>query len=293
MWWAGLGHQSRRLPPGIAINPTTCFTLLGAPIGGVAFCEQKTVAQHVDTARPLLDAIAELPEPQTGLLLLRHCASFCKVVYATRVTPSTCLGSAMETFDTAVRHCLEAVCTGPLSAEAWLQASLPTTAASRSRDVPEEAIRQMVREIQQLQPANPPDNLFMQCLGRPQRDQAPPQNVELTRRALEEWERTICENKAMAILEQIQEGRPALFQRDGGAMLIAIVLDRPLQEAQELVDQPHLFLQEIQQVLDDKKSHPILERMLRMIQGDTAKQEASSSMERPSHTEYMDDTQYQ
>ena len=165
--------------------------------------------------------------------------------------------------------------------------------ASRSRDVPEEAIRQMVREIQQLQPANPPDNLFMQCLGRPQRDQAPPQNVELTRRALEEWERTICENKAMAILEQIQEGRPALFQRDGGAMLIAIVLDRPLQEAQELVDQPHLFLQEIQQVLDDKKSHPILERMLRMIQGDTAKQEASSSMERPSHREYMDDTQYQ
>ena len=94
----------------------------------------------------------------------------------------------------------------------------------------------------------------MQCLGRPQRDQAPPQNVELTRRALEEWKRTICENKAMAILEQIQEGRPALFQRDGGAMLIAIVLDRPLQK-------------------------PILERMLRM--------------ERPSHTEYIDDTQYQ
>jgi hypothetical protein len=86
------------------------------------------VAQRVDKARPLLDAIAELPEPQTGLLLLRHCASFCQVVYATRVTPSTCLGSAMETFDTAVRHCLEAVCTGPLSAEAWLQASLATTA---------------------------------------------------------------------------------------------------------------------------------------------------------------------
>ena len=48
-------------------------------------------------------------------------------------------------------------------------------------------------------------------------------------------------------------------------MLIAMVLDRPLSEAQELVDQPHLFLQEIQQVLDDKKSHPILERMLRAI----------------------------
>ena len=165
--------------------------------------------------------------------------------------------------------------------------------ASRSRDVPTEAIRRMVREIQHLPPANPPDNLFMQSLGKPQREQAPPQNVELTRRALEEWERTICENKACALLEQIQEGRPPLFQRDGGSMLIAIVLDRPLREAQDLVEQPHLFLQEIRHVLDDKKSHPILERMLRTIQGDTAKQEATGSKEHPSHMEYMDDTQYQ
>ena len=56
------------------------------------------------------------------------------------------------------------------------------------------------------------------------------------------------------ILEKLQEGRPALFQKDGGAMLIAIVLDRPLQEAQDLVDQPLQFLQEIKRVLDDQKS---------------------------------------
>ena len=54
-------------------------------------------------------------------------------------------------------------------------------------------------------------------------------------------------------------------------MLIAIVLDRPLQEAQDLVDQPYQFLQEIRQVLEDKKSHPILERMLRTIEGNAAK----------------------
>ena len=46
-------------------------------------------------------------------------------------------------------------------------------------------------------------------------------------------------------------------------MLIAIVLDRPLKEAQALVDQPLQFLQEIKRVLDDQKEHPILERMLR------------------------------
>ena len=33
-------------------------------------------------------------------------------------------------------------------------------------------------------------------------------------------------------------------------MLIAIVLDRPLKEAQDLVDQPLQFLQEIKRVLD-------------------------------------------
>ena len=121
----------------------------------------------------------------------------------------------------------------------------------------------------------------------------PPPRTQLTRRALEEWERTICENKAIAILDKLQEGRPALFQKDGGAMLIAIVLDRPLQEAQNLVDQQHQFLQEIKQVLDDKKSHPILERMLRTIQGDVAKQEATSSKERPYYTDDMDDNQSQ
>ena len=76
-------------------------------------------------------------------------------------------------------------------------------------------------------------------------------------------------------------------------MLIAIVLDRPLQEAQSLVDQPHQFLQEIKQVLDDKKSHPILERMLRTIQGDVAKHDATSSKKRPYYTDDMDDNQYQ
>ena len=61
---------------------------------------------------------------------------------------------------------------------------------------------------------------------------APPQTGTLAQRSLEEWERTLCENKAVAILAEMQAGRPALIQKDGGEMLIAIVLDRPLTEAQ-------------------------------------------------------------
>ena len=51
----------------------------------------------------------------------------------------------------------------------------------------------------------------------------------------------------------------------------------------------HKFLQEIRQVQEDKKSHPILERMLRTIQGDAAKQEATSSRERPYFTGDIDE----
>ena len=45
----------------------------------------------------------------------------------------------------------------------------------------------------------------------------------------------MCENKAVAILAEIQAGRPTIIHKDGGEMLIAIVLDRPLAEAKELV----------------------------------------------------------
>ena len=78
---------------------------------------------------------------------------------------------------------------------------------------------------------------------------------------MEEWERTLCENKAVAILEQMQEGRPALIQKDGGEMLIAMVLDRPLSEAQDL-ENPEAFFQEMTKVLFEKQNHSVLKQML-------------------------------
>lgn len=120
----------------------------------------------------------------------------------------------------------------------------------------------------------------MQNLGNPSREYIPPQNTTLTRRAVEEWERTLCENKAVALLDRLQEGRPALIEQDGGAMLIAIVLDRPLPEAQALVEQPRAFLQEVTRVLADQKTHPVLEQTRRTIQGESSK-DASRSFEGP------------
>ena len=90
-------------------------------------------------------------------------------------------------------------------------------------------------------PPTPPDSPFLRALGTPAALKAPPQTDTLAQRALEEWERTLCENKAVAILAEIQAGRPTIIHKDGGEMLIAIVLDRPLAEAKELVDDPAAF----------------------------------------------------
>ena len=78
-------------------------------------------------------------------------------------------------------------------------------------------------------------------------------------------------------------------------MLIAMVLDRPLKDAQALVEQPLQFLQEIKRVLDDQKERPLLERMLRTIQADAMKQDprSASSKRRQHDTDDMDDDKFQ
>ena len=80
---------------------------------------------------------------------------------------------------------------------------------------------------------------------------------------LEKWERTLCENKAVAILAEMQAGRPALIQKDGGEMLIAIVLDRPLTEAKALVNDPTAFTREMTRILVAKQGHPLIAQMMR------------------------------
>ena len=100
---------------------------------------------------------------------------------------------------------------------------------TRSREVTEDALRHNVRELQTLPSASPPSNLFVQNLGRPNRGHIPPQNA-CPNAASGGVGTNTMRNKAVAILDKLQEGRPALFQQDGGAMLIAMVLDRPLAE---------------------------------------------------------------
>ena len=59
----------------------------------------------------------------------------------------------------------------------------------------------------------------------------------------------MCENKAVAILK-----------KDGGEMLVAIVLDKPLSEAQASVD--NAFMLEITKIIQNKHAHPVIAQML-------------------------------
>ena len=66
----------------------------------------------------------------------------------------------------------------------------------------------------------------------------------------------------MAILDQMQAGKKALIKKDGREMLIAVVLDRPLAEAQALVQDAEAFMRAITQIMQAKQSHPVIAQML-------------------------------
>jgi hypothetical protein len=56
----------------------------------------------------------------------------------------------------------------------------------------------------------------------------------------------------------MQEGKTALIKKDGAEMLIAIVLDKPLAEAQALVDDPDAFMLAITKIIQNKHAHPVI-----------------------------------
>ena len=114
-----------------------------------------------------------------------------------------------------------------------------------SYDVRVNDIRRCVAFVNTLPPPSAPESPFFLTLGTPAQQQCPPLNSTLAQRTKEEGARILCENKAVAIIQRMQEGKPALIPKECEEILIAIVLDRPLKEAQRLVENPERFFNEI------------------------------------------------
>ena len=158
---------------------------------------------------------------------------------------------------------------------------------SRSYEISDNDLCGVSAAADALPIAEMPDSPFLKALGTPAIQTVPSQTGTLAQRASEEWERSICENQAVAILNKMQKGKTALIKKDGGEMLIAIVLDRPLAEAKALVADPDEFMQAITKIMLDKHAHPVIAQMLHPdVRDDLPPSEcaASSTGSQGSHT---------
>ncbi|KAL5515289.1 hypothetical protein EMCRGX_G000440 [Ephydatia muelleri] len=99
--------------------------ILGAPIGDVIFCA-KFLAQKRAKAVRLLSQLSEVGalDPQIALLLLRHCASFCKLVHLARSTPPSLVSEGLALFDEEVRRYFTDCVAIDASDSDWLQVQL-------------------------------------------------------------------------------------------------------------------------------------------------------------------------
>ena len=99
--------------------------------------------------------------------------------------------------------------TGYTLRQLWADSEPAIGQKSSPYEVRDGDISRAVAAITNLPSSTLPDSPFIRALGTPAAQNAPPQTGILAQRALEEWERTLCENKAVAILAQMQAGRPA------------------------------------------------------------------------------------
>ena len=80
------------------------FEFLGAAIGSDAFVAHHT-ATRVAKTTALLEAIAELEDPQVALRLLRASAGHSRLLHSMRCNPPLAQQAALEHFDSLVRDC--------------------------------------------------------------------------------------------------------------------------------------------------------------------------------------------
>ena len=98
--------------------------MLGAPIGSAEFC-RNIIAEKAKESNELLSKLPELGNPQVSTILLRTCASFCKLSHLARSVPPDVSAPALKKFDDSVRKCFEESVVINATDRAWTQAQLP------------------------------------------------------------------------------------------------------------------------------------------------------------------------
>ena len=98
------------------------FEFLGAAIGICGFVAAHTAKRGAKTTS-LIEAIAELEDPQMALRLLRACAGHSRLLHSVRRNPPSAQQAALEHFDTLARDCFSGFTGLHLVQGQWLQAT--------------------------------------------------------------------------------------------------------------------------------------------------------------------------
>ena len=108
---------------GFKFNSSGDFKLLGAPFGSTDFCTEHT-RKRKQKAQELLDKLSALHDPQAALLLLRHCASFCKLSNSIRAVPPSLHRAALQEFSSDIHSALDQIVGAEVDDRGWGQAKL-------------------------------------------------------------------------------------------------------------------------------------------------------------------------
>ena len=105
--WSPAGIVPERLRHFKVLQPEG-FDLLGSPVGSATYSQQ-FFAQKMKKFREVWASIQKLDHLQTQALLLRYCASFCKVVHLFRTVPPHLLTAELGEFDKEFRESMESI----------------------------------------------------------------------------------------------------------------------------------------------------------------------------------------
>ena len=101
------------------------FELLGSPIGDEAFCSKFILKFTAKAVAHTLGPLSSLDDPQVVHMLIRLCASFCRVVHLLRAVPTPFARRASADFDSAVQKALSHGVGVLFTEQARLQLRLP------------------------------------------------------------------------------------------------------------------------------------------------------------------------
>jgi hypothetical protein len=104
-------------------NPQQEFNLLGVWFGGAEGASAH-VRKRATKAGKIMSQLGKMEDPQSAVLLLRHCAGFSKILYSTRTVPPRAHRQALEDYGVQMRQCLDEIMQKPTDERGWKQAQL-------------------------------------------------------------------------------------------------------------------------------------------------------------------------